>query len=609
MQRSIELLAPARDFSTGKAAIDCGADAVYVGAEKFGAREAAGNSLKDINRLCQYAHKYWARVYVTFNTLLYDHEFPEALRLINSVYQAGADGLIIQDPGLLECELPPIPLIASTQMHNNTPEKVAFLEQVGFQRVVLARELSLNQIQQIRARTTIDLEFFIHGALCVSYSGQCYLSYVLGGRSGNRGQCAQPCRRRYHLEDANGRMLATPGHLLSLRDLNLSDHLADLIEAGISSFKIEGRLKDQAYVRNIVGYYRQKLDRLLPQYRGRKSSSGQVKLGFVPDPNKTYNRGYTGYFLKGTADELAAPSTPKHLGEPVGRITELGRDSFSLDSPTTLAPGDGICYFDRDQVLVGTQINRIEGKKIFPDKFTDLKIGTVIYRNRDHEFLKLLHKSESAREIKVSLKLEETASGFTLWATDEDGNTASFGLEYTKRPADKSESARASYKRQLARMGGTDFLCQGIEIDLETIYFLPLSVLNRIRRGALNALVRVRQDHRPVAKIKLLTNDLPYPLTTLDYSGNVLNQKARLFFQRHGVEQIEPAAESGRSMSGEKVMTTRFCLKNQLGQCENRYSDEPWYLVDDEGRRFDLKFRCDTCQMELYYHSLKHSKK
>lgn len=609
MPNAIELLAPARDLSTGKAAIDCGADAVYLGAEKFGAREAAGNSLTDIERLCQYAHKYWARVYITFNTLLYDHEFSQVLQLINEVYQAGADGIIIQDVGLLECELPPIPLIASTQMHNNTAERVAFLEQVGFQRVILSRELSLNQIRQIRSQTKIELECFVHGALCVSYSGQCYLSYALGGRSGNRGQCAQPCRRRYHLEDARGQILANSGHLLSLRDLNLSDHLADLLEAGLSSFKIEGRLKDQAYVRNIVGYYRQKLDSLLPHYGYRKSASGQVKLDFVPDPNKTFNRGYTSYFLKGPASALAAPATPKHLGEPVGRISQLGQDYFSLDTATALAPGDGICYFDKDQVLVGTQINRTDGKKIFPDKITGLNVGTVLYRNRDHEFLKALLKSEPMRKIAVTLRLQETTQGFVLWAKDEDQNTVSFGLEYAKKPAEKPEAMLATIQRQLTRMGGTDFQCQDIQIDLLSPYFLPVSVLNQLRRRALQELVRVRQHNRPVVHGGFQKNSVPHPLSKLDFSGNVLNQKARLFYQRHGVSEIEPAAESGRSMADTKVMTTRFCLKNQLGHCEKRYSDAPWYLVDEDGRRLELKFRCDACEMEIYYHTLKLRKK
>lgn len=609
MPETIELLAPARDFNTGKAAIDCGADAVYIGAEKFGAREAAGNSLRDIDRLCQYAHQYWAKVYVTFNTLLYDHEFPQVLQLINGVHLAGADGVIIQDFGLLECELPPIPLIASTQMHNNTPEKVAFLEQVGFQRVILARELSLSQIQQIRTRTTIELEFFIHGALCVSYSGQCYLSYALGGRSGNRGQCAQPCRHRYHLEDAHGRTLANSGHLLSLRDLNLSDHLADLIETGIRSFKIEGRLKDQAYVRNIVGYYRQKLDSLLPQYGYRKSSSGQVRLSFTPDPNKTFNRGYTSYFLKNRAAELAAPATPKHLGEPVGKISQLGQDFFSLDAPTMLAPGDGICYFNQDMILVGTQVNRTEGKRIFPDKCPGLKVGTVVYRNRHHEFLKKLLKNESVRKIDVALKLQGTDQGFILWAQDEDQNTASFELEFPKRSADKPEAALINIERQLTRMGGTNFQCNTVQIDLETPYFLPLSILNQLRRGVLRELTRLRLANRPVANTCYRANTCPYPASRLDYSGNVLNQKARIFYQRHGVNQIELAAESGRSMNGARVMTTRFCLKNQLGHCENRYSDEPWFLVDEEGRRFELRFRCDACEMEIYYHTLKNPKK
>jgi collagenase-like PrtC family protease len=317
----IELLAPAKDLDTGLAAINCGADAVYIGAAQFGAREAAANSLEDLEALVAHAHKYWARVYVTVNTLLRNDELPEAVRLIHRLHAAGVDALIIQDAGLLECDLPPLPLIASTQMHNHTPERVAFLEKVGFQRVILARELSLEQIRAIRAQTTLELECFVHGALCVSYSGQCYLSYAIGGRSGNRGQCAQPCRRRYSLVDSRGQTLASDRYLLSLRDLNLSADLKDLLEAGVSSFKIEGRLKDIHYVMNVVSYYRQQLDAILAGKGLQKSSSGRSQVGFTPDLAKTFNRGFTTYFLKGRDAAMHDHAAPKFTGAAV----EIGR--------------------------------------------------------------------------------------------------------------------------------------------------------------------------------------------------------------------------------------------------------------------------------------------
>lgn len=352
----IELLAPAKTAEFGIAAIACGADAVYIGAARFGAREQAGNSVADIARLTAFAHRYWARVYVALNTLLHDDEFPAALRLIAELYDAGVDGLIIQDVGLLECDLPPLPLIASTQMHNNTPEKVAFLEQVGFQRAILARELSLDQIRAIRERAaSIELECFAHGAVCVCYSGQCYLSYAIGGRSGNRGQCAQPCRKRYALRDANGRILSQNRHLLSLKDMCRAAALRELLDAGVASFKIEGRLKDLAYVRNIVSYYRQQLDAILdaePE-RFRRASSGRSAIDFTPDPSKTFHRGATPYFLYSERDAAASLDTPKSIGEEIGAVAEIGAKYFTLSLPYS-PPGR-----DKGWVLIESCTSRL----------------------------------------------------------------------------------------------------------------------------------------------------------------------------------------------------------------------------------------------------------
>jgi 23S rRNA 5-hydroxycytidine C2501 synthase len=608
----IELLAPAKDLETGVAAINCGADAVYIGAARFGAREAAGNPLEALEQLVAHAHRYWARVYVTVNTLMRDDELPEAVRLIRQLYAAGVDALIIQDVGLLECDLPPIPLIASTQMHNHTPARVAFLEKVGFQRAILARELSLEQIRAIRAQTALELEVFVHGALCVSYSGQCYLSYALGGRSGNRGQCAQPCRRRYSLVDADGQTLVSDRHLLSLRDLNLSADLKDLLAAGVSSFKIEGRLKDTHYVMNVVSYYRQQLDAVLAGQGLKKNSSGQSQVNFTPDPAKTFNRGYTTYFLRGRGAPVASVETPKHVGEPVGNVVALGGHSFKLQGAAPLHNGDGLSFFNRKRELMGTVVNSAEGQTIVPDKMAGIEAGTLIYRNRDQAFETQLSRRQPERRIAVTFKLSETPDGFRLTATDEDGVQADFELAGPKVPADKPEQARATVHKQLGKVGGTGFNGAGVEVDLSEAYFLPLSTLNALRRGALEQLLRLRAERRPVRPGGAVKNDFPFPETALSYLGNVLNQKAAAFYRRHGVTQIAPAAESGMDLHGHKVMTTKYCLKYQLGLCTRHAPGEtpvapvagdykePLYLVDEEGRRLRLRFQCSACEMEVF---------
>jgi collagenase-like PrtC family protease len=602
----VELLAPARDLETGLAAINCGADAVYIGATRFGAREAAGNPLADVEKLATHAHKYWARVYVTVNTLLRDDELPEAVRLIQQLYAAGADALIIQDVGLLECDLPPLPLIASTQMHNHTPERVRFLEKVGFQRVILARELSLEQIRAIRAQTTLELECFVHGALCVSYSGQCYLSYALGGRSGNRGQCAQPCRRRYSLEDGRGQPLVRDRYLLSLRDLNLADHLQDLLEAGVSSFKIEGRLKDRPYVMNVVSAYRRRLDELLPRLNRRKSASGKSTIDFEPDLAKTFNRGYTTYFLKGRDASMPSPDTPKHVGEPVGRVAALGRNFFKLPAAAPLHNGDGLSFFDRRQELTGTTVNTVAGDAVYPDKMAGIDLGTAIYRNHDQAFLHRLSRSRAERRVTVTLWLTETPDGFRLRAGDEDGITAECTVSFEKRPAEKPEEARASMARQLRKTGGTEFSCVEVHIDLTPAYFLPLSELNAQRRRVLEQLSKTRAAQRPVGRGGVLRNEVPFPQTSLTHRGNVLNASAAVFYRRHGVTDIAPAAESGVDLRGQAVMTTKFCLRQQRGLCPRQtpgkaLAAEPLYLVDEDGRRLRLQFNCGPCEMEVIY--------
>jgi collagenase-like PrtC family protease len=604
-QTRIELLAPAKDLETGLAAIDCGADAVYIGAPRFGAREAAGNPLEDIAKLIEYAHRYWAKVYVVVNTLLRDDELLDAVRLIHRIYHLGADALIIQDTGLLECDLPPIPLFASTQMHNHTPERVAFLEQVGFRRAILARELSLEQIRQIRARTSLELETFIHGALCVCYSGQCYLSYAIGGRSGNRGQCAQPCRRRYSLVDASGQVLVKDLYLLSIRDLNLSADLRELLQAGVTSFKIEGRLKDRAYVMNVVAYYRKALDALLPELGLQKSSSGAIELDFLPNPDKTFNRGYTRYFIDGRGEPLESNATPKMVGEPIGRIQSLGRTSFTLGCKVQLHNGDGLTFFDRRGELQGTLVNRVDGRTITPARMGGLAVGLDLYRNHDHDFLTALEKSRPQRKIAVRMTLSATPYGFRLALRDEDGVTAVQDLICEKQPAEKPERARETIQKQLNKLGETEFAGTSLELELDQMVFIPVSALNELRRGAVEKLRVERQVRRPVSAGGMLSNATPYPEKQLTFKGNVLNRQAAAFYRRHGVARIEPAAESGLDLHGQAVMTTKYCLKYQLGHCPREggtpLENEPLSLLNEDGRRLHLQFDCAACVMKVMY--------
>ena len=602
-KNNIELLAPARNLEAGMAAINCGADAVYIGAEAFSAREDAGNSVEVIEKLAAYAHHYYGRLYVALNTLLYDKELPKAERLIHRLYEAGADAIIIQDMGLLELELPPIPLFASTQMHNTTPEKVRFLQEVGFQRVILARELSLDAIQAIRKETTVPLESFVHGALCVCYSGRCSMSYAIGGRSGNRGRCAQPCRKRYQLFDAEGNAISEEGYLLSLKDMNRSASLSEMIDAGISSLKIEGRLKELPYVVNIVSHYRQRLDNILEDRNLPPASSGRTVIDFKPNPDRTFNRGYSDYLLKGDPRGIASPMTPKSMGERMGSVKKVAKDHFLLDEARRLTNGDGLCFFDGQNVLRGMTVNGVDGKKIFPRKMDHLSAGTLIYRNHDHAFIKLMRLVPCRREIPISMNLCETAEGVELTASDDEGSSASWGIELKKEAARNPSKADEALRKQLARLGDTPFVLDKLAIDLSQPLFIPPSTLNSLRRDLAERLLREREKNYSRRKVSLIKNDFPYPGKELSYLDNALNEKAATFYRRHGVENIEPAAESGLDMTGKKVMTTKHCIRRELGLCIKDGADrlsEPLYIEDEEGRRFSLRFDCAACEMDIY---------
>lgn len=594
----MELLAPARDLECGLEAINCGADAVYIGAPRFGARVAAGNTIEDIAGLVQHAHRYWARVYVTLNTLLKDDEVPEAVDLAWQLHEFGIDGLIIQDMGLLECKLPPLPLIASTQTHNHTPERVAFLQDIGFHRAILARELSLPEIKAIRsAAPKIELECFVHGALCVCYSGQCYLSYAIGGRSGNRGECAQPCRKRYDLIDAHGNKLVEGSHLLSIRDLSLSEHLVDLLDAGVTSFKIEGRLKDARYVSNVVAHYSARLTEL----GVKRASSGRSKVEFSPDINKTFNRGFTTYFLEGRCGAIGSHLTPKMTGDHIGRVRSVRSGAFVLDSSVALHPGDGLCFFGADGELKGTLVNSVADGMVTPAKIDGLRPGLDVYRNHDHEFMSQLNRSRNERRIEVRFTM---LSSTELEVRDEDGNVATITLQDVQ-PAKNREAAAAALQKQLQKTGDSEFIATAVHIGTEAMPFLPVSAINSARRELLDRLRQARAANRPRLPAGTKGVDSAYPQRTLDYSSNVLNERAAAFFRQHRVTEIEPAAESGLDLRGRRVMTTRYCLKFELGLCHKQRPEarpqEPLSLIDAQGTKLELQFDCARCEMHVVY--------
>jgi len=599
----IELLAPAKDKICAKAAVDYGADAIYIGASEFGARKNAPNSLEDIQEIVDYAHKFNVKVYVTINTILTDDEILKAKELIEKLKQIGADAIIIQDMGLVEFSKN-IPFFASTQCDNRTPEKVKFLEEVGFSRVILARELSIEQIKEIRKHTNVELETFIHGALCVSYSGQCYLSQMIGGRSANRGECAQPCRKKYSLVDENGNYIAKDKYLLCLKDFNASKHIKELIDAGVTSFKIEGRLKDENYVKNVVAYYRKLIDDLgkkNPSFR--KTSSGKILFDFEPNLNKSFNRGFSDYFLekRGKCYEF---STPKSKGEFIGKVSKIGKDYFEIEksSQFSFTPQDGLCFFNEDE-LTGCLVNKIVGNKIYPNNMVNLKTGTKIYRNFDAEFDKKLKTSKTCRKIVVNIEFELGK----IKATDEDNNSVEIEYEF-EEIAQNPEKMGVNIVNQFKKSGDTDFLVEEVKINTQKFPFLPVSRLNELRRELLNALINVREITPHPEFLKLVPRFEIRPLpqgargtsSHLDYKGNVLNKYAKEFYEKHGCKVTEMALEAERKgkYSGKTAMTTKHCLKYAFDMCK---SPKQFYLIDEKGKRYELKFNCENCEMEIIF--------
>ena len=602
-QRKIELLAPAKNLECGIAAIDHGADAVCIGAPKFGARAAAVNSLEDIAALVEYAHLYNARIYVTVNTILKDEELQETEKMIWALFRAGVDALIVQDMGITGLNLPPIPLHASTQMDNRTVEKVRFLADAGFRQVVLARELSLREISKIHeACPDVPLEIFVHGALCVSYSGQCYVSQACFGRSANRGECAQFCRLPFSLVDAEGRVIVKDKHLLSLKDLNQSDELEALLDAGASSFKIEGRLKDVSYVKNVTAAYRRKLDAIFARRKEyARASSGSCRYAFNPQLDKSFSRGFTHYYLHGRTKDVFSFDTPKSLGEEMGTMKEARGNYLTVAGLKSFNNGDGVCYIDEQGRLQGFRINRVEGNKLYPQEMPRIKPRTVLYRNFDQEFEKILARKSSERRIAVSVRLTDTPFGFALTLTDEDDNSVTLSLAREKEPARTPQEE--NLKTQLAKFGNTPFEAVRIDIDFAGNWFLPASVLADFRRQAVEKLISARRINYRRELFVLKPTAHAFPQSTLTYLGNVMNAQAVSFYAGHGVASIAPAFERAPAEKA-VLMFCKHCLRYSMGWCpvhqrERSPYREPYYLVSTDGKRFRLEFDCKNCQMKV----------
>lgn len=602
-QRKIELLAPAKNLECGIAAIDHGADAVYIGAPKFGARAAAVNSLEDIAALVEYAHLYNARIYVTVNTILKDEELQETEKMIWALFRAGVDALIVQDMGITGLNLPPIPLHASTQMDNRTVEKVRFLADAGFRQVVLARELSLREISKIHeACPDVPLEIFVHGALCVSYSGQCYVSQACFGRSANRGECVQFCRLPFSLVDAEGRVIVKDKHLLSLKDLNQSDELEALLDAGAFSFKIEGRLKDVSYVKNVTAAYRRKLDAIFARRKEyARASSGSCRYAFNPQLDKSFSRGFTHYYLHGRTKDVFSFDTPKSLGEEMGTMKEARGNYLTVAGLKSFNNGDGVCYIDEQGRLQGFRINRVEGNKLYPQEMPRIKPRTVLYRNFDQEFEKILARKSSERRIAVSVRLTDTPFGFALTLTDEDDNSVTLSLAREKEPARTPQEE--NLKTQLAKFGNTPFEAVRIDIDFAGNWFLPASVLADFRRQAVEKLISARRINYRRELFVLKPTAHAFPQSTLTYLGNVMNGQAVSFYAGHGVASIAPAFERAPAEKA-VLMFCKHCLRYSMGWCpvhqrERSPYREPYYLVSTDGKRFRLEFDCKNCQMKV----------
>ena len=594
---SLELLAPAKNLACGIAAIDHGADAVYIGAPRFGARAAAGNSIEDISQLCRYAHLFGAKVYVTLNTIIYDDELASVSEVISQLEKAGVDAILVQDMAVRSMlkRQNSMALHASTQTDNRSAEKVRWLRDVGFSRAVLARELSAQEIATIhREVPDIELEVFVHGALCVSYSGLCYASEYCFRRSANRGECAQFCRMRFSLVDADGKEIEHERYLLSLKDMNQSDNLQKLVEAGATSFKIEGRLKDVAYVKNVTAAYSERLNEIIRQHPDQycRASQGYCEYTFKPDLNRTFNRGYTTYFLNGRQPDIASFDTPKAVGEFVGTVKEIRGNSFNVAGVTSFANGDGLCFLNADRKFEGLRANRVEGNRIYPFKMpSNLRPGMALYRNNDQEFERVLSKPSATRKIPVTIALRAVSDGFELSA---NGTTVQVAAEHQLA----QKSPRENIIRQLSKLGDTIFECAGVDVPEDFNFFIPNSQLSEMRRQLVEALLKEKPapavpDHQE-GEVRGVGQKYAYP-----YLYNISNQKARDFYGAKALTAFELKGGDG------PIMQCRHCIRYSLGYCVKHGGQrltwrEPLSLVLGDGRRFRLEFDCQHCQMNVY---------
>ena len=626
MTYSLELLAPAKTAAIGREAILHGADAVYIGGPSFGAREKAGNSIADLAALVEFAHRFHAKIFVTLNTILHDAELESARKLAWACYDAGVDALIVQDMGLLQLDLPPIDLHASTQCDIRTPEKARFLADVGFSQLVLARELTIQEIAKVRAAVPNDtvIEHFIHGALCVAYSGQCNISHAHTGRSANRGDCSQACRLPYTLEDNIGQIVAFEKHLLSVKDNNQSDNLRALIDSGVRSFKIEGRYKEAAYVKNITGHYRQLLDEILnerPELHA--SSSGKTKLLFTPNPDKTFHRGATDYFSQGRKADIGAFDTPTFVGLELGCVTKVGDKWFEMESNEDLANSDGLNYIHKREVI-GLQANVVEriGSvwRVFPNEpmhtLAGLRVGLTISRNRDHAWEQALNKRSAERRISVDATFAETENGFALTLQDEDGISTTATAAFDKQAAKNPDEAEGNVREQLARFGSTDFELKQLAIAWKQPWFVPSSLANKLRRDAVEQLKIVRlAAYTRLPRKAAIEPPAKYPEESLSFLANVYNKAANDFYKKHGVQLIAAAYESHKEESDVSLMITRHCIRYSLSLCpkqakgvigvQGQVRAEPMTLINGS-ERLRLEFDCKACEMHVMGKMKKH---
>ena len=596
--KTVELLAPAKDYASAVAAVDYGADAVYIGGAKFGARQAAGNSAEEIARVVEYACRYGVRVHAALNTLVWDDELEEAERQARELIAAGVDALIVQDMALRRMSLP-VELHASTQVCNSTPEGARFLGEAGFARVILERNLSLDEIRAICSATAAEVECFVHGAICVGFSGRCFLSRSMSGRSGNRGACSQPCRLAWDLTDGRGRTYIAGKHLLSVRDMNLSHRIGDLLDAGVTSFKIEGRLKDTDYIKNVVAYYRRAVDEALAVRPGFvRSSAGESVPDFTPDPSKSFTRGESEYFFAGKRPGVASFDTPKAVGEYVGRVAKVFGNGFTLLGEADLAPGDGICFITPHGVT-GTNVNAAEGRRIVPNRMEGIVAGAEVYRNSDRLFNLRLERSRTRRVIPATAVAEVSAEGFAMTYTDCEGVTASAARTVPLDRAKNPEANAAALRAQAMKSGDTIFAVRDAEVR-GAEWFVPASLAAEVRREALSALDEARRN-RPLEHRILPENPAArYPSERLTAEENVTNRLAEAFYRDHGVREIERGLDLAPTTAGHRVMRSAYCIRREIGECLRERPRLRGDLYLEHGaHRYRLEFDCAACEMSL----------